>query len=107
MSRNRIYSMLGIAARAGAVSSGAFAAESSIRAGKAYMAVIAADASDNTKKQYRDMCKGHGTAFYEYGSMDDLGHAIGKGHRAALTVNDASLARAVEELLRSEQTGEE
>ena len=107
MTRNRVYNMLGIAARAGAVSSGAFAAESTIKSGKALIAILAADAADNARDRYRDMCHGYGVVLYEYGTKEELGHAIGKDERAVLTITDESLAGAVEKLLKDEKAGEE
>ena len=52
---DRVLSMLGIAARAGKVASGEFSTEKAVKAGKAYLVLTAEDASENTKKKFRDM----------------------------------------------------
>lgn len=88
--------MLSLAQRAGKVASGEFMTESSVKDGKAFLVVVAADASDNTKKKFRDMCDFYGVPFLIYGSLDSLGHAIGKEFRASLCVTDAGLAGQIE-----------
>ena len=54
--RDRVLSMLGLAARSRNVVSGGFATEEAVKSGKAYLVIIAEDASDNTRKKYSNMC---------------------------------------------------
>ena len=79
--------MLGLAAKAGKVASGEFMTENSVKTGMAALVIVATDASDNTKKKFRNM--------YEFGIKDVLGHSIGKEFRASLAVNDEGLAQAI------------
>ena len=51
MQRDKVQRLLGLAARAGGVAFGEGAAEESVRSKRARLAVVAADASDNTKKR--------------------------------------------------------
>ena len=81
--------MLGLAAKAGKVASGEFMTENSVKTG------MAADASDNTKKKFRNMCEFYEVPMYEFGIKDVLGHSIGKEFRASLAVNDEGLAQAI------------
>ena len=53
---NKVHSMIGLATKAGKVVSGEFAVEKAIKDGKAFLVIIAEDASDNTKKHFSDMC---------------------------------------------------
>lgn len=48
--------MLGLAQRAGKVASGEFSTEKAVKSKKAFLVVVASDASDNTKKMFSDMC---------------------------------------------------
>ena len=59
MKPDRVLSMLGIAAKAGSVASGEFSTEKAVKEGRAYLVIVAQDASDNTKKMFRNM-----TEFY-------------------------------------------
>ena len=54
----RLLSYLGLAKRAGKVASGEFQTEEAIRKGKAELVLVAGDASDNTKKKFRNMMPG-------------------------------------------------
>ena len=60
MKRNKVLSLLGLATRAGKIKSGSFLTEQAVKAGKAYLVLIAGDASENTKKKLSNMC-----SFYE------------------------------------------
>ena len=57
---DRVLSMLGIAAKSGKVVSGEFSTEKAIKTGKAYIAIVSVEASDNTKKMFENK-----TEFYE------------------------------------------
>ena len=46
---DRFHQLLGLAAKAGAVVSGEFAVEQSIRKKETFLVIVAEDASDNTK----------------------------------------------------------
>ena len=55
MKQDRIYSMLGLAMKAGKVVSGEFAVDKSIKDGSAWLVIIASDASDNTTTRVSSM----------------------------------------------------
>ena len=52
----KLQGMIGLAARAGTVKSGEFAAEQSVRGGKAKLCLLASDASEGSIKKFTDMC---------------------------------------------------
>lgn len=56
----KVYSMLGLAMKAGKVVSGEFATDKSVKSNKAWLVIVSEDASDNTKKMFSNMCE-----FYE------------------------------------------
>ena len=56
LKRNKVLSLLGLATRAGKIKSGSFLTEQAVKAGKAYLVLIAGDASENTKKKLSNMC---------------------------------------------------
>ena len=90
MKQDKVLSMLGLSAKAGNVASGEFSTEKAVKEGKAHLVIVAGDASDNTKKHFRDMC-----SFYDYADKESLGHHIGKEFRASLAVTNEGLAKAV------------
>ena len=93
--QNRALSMLGLAEKARKVVSGEFSVENVFRAYKAYLVIVATDASDNTKKNFSDMCRYYGCELRFYGTKDELGYAIGKQFRASVAVLDENLAKAI------------
>lgn len=98
--------MLGLAARGRNVASGEFSTEKAVKTGEAFLVIVAEDASDNTKKMFRNMCTFYETPIYIYGTKEELGHAIGKEFRASLAVTDENLAKAVEKKIEAEATVE-
>lgn len=102
-SKNRVLSMLGLAARSRNVVSGGFATEQAVKSGKAYLVIIAEDASDNTRKKYSNMCGFYEVPYEYYGVKEILGHAIGKEERSCLAVTDKGFADSIRKhLLDSE-----
>ena len=94
MKINKTDSFLGFAAKAGKLSDGGFAAEKCVKSGKAFLVVIAEDASENTRKRFTDMCSYYHVPVLVYGSREGLGHATGKEFRAVLAIEDENLAGA-------------
>ena len=74
MKPDRVLSMLGIAAKAGSVASGEFSTEKAVKEGRAYLVIVAQDASDNTKKMFRNMTDFYQVPMYEYSDKEMLGH---------------------------------
>lgn len=104
MQQDRILSMLGLATRAGKVVSGEFSTEKAVKSRKAFLVIVSSEASENTKKMFRNMCSFYKVPWYVYAPMEELGHAIGKGFRASLAVLDAGFAKSLEEKLKADGT---
>jgi len=96
---DRILSLLGLAAKAGKAPSGGFAVEESVKSGKACLVVTAQDASAGSAKKFADMCRYYRIPCWSYADKEALGHALGRGERAAAAVTDENLARAIRKLL--------
>lgn len=92
---NRALSMLGIATKAGKTVTGEFATEKAVKEGSAYLVIVADDASDNTKKKFRNMCEYYQVTLKVFADKNALGNACGKEFRASLAVIDEGLANAV------------
>ncbi|MDE7310767.1 MAG: ribosomal L7Ae/L30e/S12e/Gadd45 family protein [Eubacterium sp.] len=104
MKPDKVLSMIGMAARAGNVASGEFSTERAVKNKNAYLVVLAEDASQNTKKHFKDMCSYRDTPYFEYADKKQLGNCIGKEYRASLAVTDENLAGAIiKRLMEMEQ----
>lgn len=82
------------------IADGGFSAEKAVRSGKARMVVLAEDASDNTKKQFQDICSYRKIPVIVYADKDRLGHAVGKELRSVIAVLDGGFAAAIEKKVR-------
>lgn len=94
-SRQKVFSLIGLATKAGKTASGEFSAEKAVKSGKARLVIISEEASDNTKKMFGNMCTYYKVPICYFGGKEELGRAMGKEIRASLAVTDAGLAGAI------------
>ena len=95
MKLSKELSLISLAMKPGKIASGEFCTEKEIKSGKAYLVIVADDASDNTKKKFQNMCEFYEVPIYFYGDKDTLGHAMGKEFRASLAVTDPGFAKGI------------
>lgn len=100
MKPDKVLSYLGLAMRGRNLVSGEFQTEDAVKSGKAILVIVAEDASENTKKLFRDKCSYYEVPVYSYGTKQSLGRAIGKDQRSSLAVTDAGLAQAIEKAMQ-------
>lgn len=97
----KVFSYIGLATKAGKTASGEFSTEKAVKEGKAFLVMIAGDASDNTKKMFTNMCTYYKVPIYFVSDKNTLGHAMGKEFRASLALLDKGLADAIEKQLKT------
>ena len=103
-----VLSLLGISMKAGNLKHGEFQTEEAVKSGEAGLVIIAADASDNTKKKFSDKCTFYEVPYFIFGTKEELAHAIGKENRSSMAVTDQGLAKAlIDKLSNLENTQEE
>ena len=95
MNQNKIYSLLGLAMKAGKVVSGEFATDKSVKTGTAMLVLVSVDASDNTKKKFRNMCEFYDVPVYFLSDKETVGKSMGKEIRASLSIQDENFAKAI------------
>lgn len=92
---NKKWNMLSLCQKAGALVSGEFATMEAIRAGKAFLVLLAQDASANTKKKFKDKANYRNIPLIEIGTRQEFGQAIGKGMRTSGAVIEAGFAQSI------------
>ena len=102
MNQNKILSLIGLATKAGRTVSGEFSTEKEVKTGRAALVIVAGDASENTKKKFRDMCEFYEVPIYFYKDKDTLGHAMGKEFRASLAILDEGFAKEIMKQMKTE-----
>lgn len=103
MKMSKALSLISLATKAGKTKSGEFMTEKEVKEGNAQLVIVADDASDNTKKKFKNMCDFYEVPIYFYGDKDTLGHAMGKEFRASLAVIDAGFAKGIRKHLDTEE----
>lgn len=101
---NKIFSLLGLATKAGRVVSGEFMTEKAVKEGRASYVIVGTDASANTKKNFRNMCGFYQVPYAEYGTKEELGHAMGKEMRASLAVIDDGFSKSLKKHLEEAES---
>ncbi len=104
MTGNKVLSLIGLATKAGKTASGEFLTEREVKSGRAALVIVAGDASENTKKKFRNMCDYYKVPIYFYEDKDTLGHAMGKQFRASLAVLDEGFAKGIRKHLDTEDS---
>lgn len=95
LKQNKVYGLLGLAARGRNLVSGEFATEKSIKDGKAMLVIVAEDASNNTKKRFGDKCSYYEVPIHTYGTKEELGRAIGTAERSSIALLNEGLAHTI------------
>ena len=72
-----------------------FSTEKSVKTGKGLLVIVAEDASENTKKKFRNMCSFYEVPISFLSDKESLGRAMGKEYRACLAVQDENFAKAI------------
>ncbi len=100
LTNDKVFSFIGLATRARKLVSGEFSTEKAIKEKKAKIVIIATDASENTKKKFRNSCLFYQLEYFEYGTKEELGQCMGKEARASLAVLDEGMANEIIKYLK-------
>ncbi len=89
---------LGLTRKSGNVIAGGNLTETAIKKGRLSLIILAGDASEGTKKKFRDMAEHHEVEILETSTVDDLGQAIGKGQISVIGIADGKMSKKLKEL---------
>lgn len=101
----RVYGMIGLAARAGKVASGSDVVIGAIRSGNVELLIITKDISRNSLEKILKNTGSKEINCYSFGTSEELGYALGKPDRTAAAITDKSFAEGISAIL--EKIGEE
>lgn len=103
MKTDKVLSLIGLATKAGKTVSGEFSTEKEVKSCRAAAVIVAKDASDNTKKKFKNMCDFYQVPIYFYADKDTLGHAMGKEFRASLAILDEGFAKGMKKAMNTDE----
>ena len=95
----KIYGMLGLAAKSGAIISGGNSCERALRQHGAPLLVLAQDASENTRDRFLKLAGNREIRVKIFGTCDELGKYIGKESRSVLIITDENFAKCLADLM--------
>ena len=87
-----IYRLLGLCMKAGRLLSGSEQVKTAVKDGKGILLILAEDSSERTKEEYIRLAKLSGITWRIFG---ELGHAVGKGIRAAILISDSGFGTSL------------
>lgn len=99
--KNKVFSLLGLSNRGRNLVSGELMTEKMVKSNKAFLVIVAEDASDNTKKMFSNMCEFYKVPCYVFGTKEELGSSLGKEIRASLAVTNQGLADTIKKHLQA------
>ena len=102
MGQSKALSLIGLATKAGKTVSGEFSTEKEVKSKRAALVIVADDASDNTKKKFKNMCDYYHVPICFYKDKDTLWHAMGKQFRASLAILDEGFAKGIRKHMDTE-----
>lgn len=97
----KVYNIIGLGQKAGKISAGTLAARTSLIRKRACLLILSADISDSTRDSLVSLCKRQKIPWVEIGNKYDLGTAVGKAYRVALTINDPGMAKTMIDYLET------
>lgn len=102
---NRVENLLSMAARARRIVSGAFVAEETLEKGRGTYLLLAADASEETKRKFTNMAERRNVPYVKLLRAERLGRCLGKEYRAVAVLIDRGFAERLDAYLHEIPTG--
>lgn len=98
---NDIFQVLGLAYKAHKLVSGPEVLDV-IRSKKAYLVIVASDASANTKKKIINKAEHYQVPCFEMLNVAQISHSIGKNNRVAIAIIDEGFSKLIMNKIKEE-----
>lgn len=99
------HKLLGLARRAGKLVLGSGGVESTVRARKAMLVIMAKDSAESTIKRLTDKCRSYNVPLIILGTKQSLGNITGKDEAAAIAVTDSNFAGVLKRISEENNGG--
>ena len=96
----KIYSMLGLAMKAGKIAFGSDMCEEKINKGTVSLLIIAEDLSDNTKDKFIKLANLYNINYVMLGEIDLLSNSIGKINKGIIAVLDVGFGNKIMQMVK-------
>lgn len=95
---NKTYGILGLCAKAGMLVAGSDICKEYIKNGKLYLLLVASDASEKTKNNFKFLCDSCNVDYIEIGNIEEISKSIGKSNKAIIGIKDSNFAKKIKDL---------
>ena len=85
----------GLATRAGKISFGTESTLEVIKDRKAKLVILAKDASDRTKNNFKKICDEYKVTYREFSNIENLSKCIGKDNKAVIAIKDVNFSSEI------------
>lgn len=99
----KLYSMLCIAQKAGAVVINDYSVEKSLTSGEAHLVLVPEDAGKNVKSKYEKKCFFYKKIFYIIGTKADYSKAFSKENIGCVCIKNENIAIKIVEIINNLQ----
>lgn len=99
VNNSKVLRLIGLAMRAGKIKFGSDSCIESIMQNKVKVILIAKDASERTKTNFKKLCINRKVPIYEEFEEYDLSHAIGKQNKVVIGVCDDNFSKEIIKIL--------
>lgn len=95
MINNKICGLLGLARRAGKLSFGTEACRQEIESNKIKLVIIATDAAERTKMNFKSICNEKEIPIFEVLNIEEMSKAIGQFNKAVIGIKDKNFSNEI------------
>lgn len=93
--KKELYNLIGLSAKSGSIFTGTSACENGIRRKRIYLVLLDGNASQNTVKDFTNMCKYYKIELLVLKEKDMLANCIGKSGIKVVGISNENLAREI------------
>ena len=92
---NKICGLIGLARRAGKLTFGTEACKQELENKKIKVIIIATDASERTKMEFKNICSKKNVPVFEILDINELSKSIGQNNKAVIGIKDANFSNEI------------
>lgn len=92
INNKKVMGLLGLCTKAGDICFGTDACTELIQRNKVKLVVVAKDAADRTKRNFKFLCDKNNIKILEFATIEEISSAIGKKNKAVIGIKNSNLA---------------
>jgi len=105
--QNKVFGLLGFAARARKLVTGYNTCLKMIPSGKIKLLILGEDVGDATKEKMNSKCDTYDVPIRIYGTCEELSHITGKENKGIFGITDQGFAKSIAEKIDKEKESKE